>query len=96
MVGSAHEGRQLHRRLNDVCNRFLGVSLKFLQSIEADELVLQSLRKYQSVLDYAPGSAAARDFRALADAIDQLSPVDEPSGRMQFFAERMLRSTAGR
>jgi flagellar biosynthesis protein FlhG len=94
MVGNAHEGRQLHRRLNDVCNRFLGISVRFLQSIEADELVLQSLRKYQSVLEFAPGSAAARDFRALADAIDQLPPVDGPSGRLQFFAERMLRVSA--
>jgi flagellar biosynthesis protein FlhG len=94
MVGNAHEGRQLHRRLNDVCNRFLGVSVRFLQSIEADELVLQSLRKYQTVLEFAPGSAAARDFRALADAIDQLPPVDGPSGRLQFFAERMLRVSA--
>jgi len=94
MVGNAHEGRHLHRRLNDVCNRFLGISVRFLQSIEADELVLQSLRKYQSVLEFAPGSAAARDFRALADAIDQLPPVDGPSGRLQFFAERMLRVSA--
>jgi flagellar biosynthesis protein FlhG len=94
MVGNAHEGRQLHRRLNDVCNRFLGISVKFLQSIEADELVLQSLRKYQSVLEFAPGSAAARDFRGLADAIDHLPPVDGASGRMQFFAERMLRASS--
>ena len=96
MVGSAHEGRQLHHRLNDVCNRFLGVSIRFLQSIESDELVLQSLRKYQSVLEYAPGSAAARDFRALADAIDHLTPVDGASGRLQFFSERMLRGSSAR
>jgi flagellar biosynthesis protein FlhG len=96
MVENAQEGRQLHRRLNDVCNRFLGISVKFLQSIEADELVLQSLRKYQSVMEFAPGSAAARDFRALADAIDHLHPVDGPSGRMQFFADRMLRASSVR
>jgi hypothetical protein len=30
----------------------------------------------------------------LADAIDQLPPVDGPSGRLQFFAERMLRVSA--
>jgi flagellar biosynthesis protein FlhG len=94
MVGNAHEGRQLHRRLNDVCNRFLGISVKFLQSIEADELVLQSLRKYQSVLEFAPGSAAARDFRGLADAIDHLPPVEGASGRMQFFAERLVRASS--
>jgi flagellar biosynthesis protein FlhG len=82
MVGSAQEGRQLYRRLNDVCTRFLGISIRYLHAIQGDELVLQSLRKYQSVLDYAPGSAAPRDFRA--------------SGRMQFFMERMLRVPADR
>jgi flagellar biosynthesis protein FlhG len=91
MVGSAQEGRQLYRRLNDVCARFLGVSIRYLHAIEGDELVLQALRKYQSVLDYAPGSAASRDFRALAEALDQLPPIQTASGRMQFFMERMLR-----
>ena len=91
MVPSAQDGRQLYRRLNDVCTRFLGISIRFLHSIEADELVLQALRKYKSVLDYAPGSAAARDFRGLAQALDQLPPIESASGRMQFFMERMLR-----
>jgi flagellar biosynthesis protein FlhG len=91
MVGSANEGRQLYRRLNDVCARFLGISIRYLHAIEGDELVLQALRKYQSVLDYAPGSAASRDFRALAEALDQLPPIQTASGRMQFFMERMLR-----
>ena len=91
MVNSAQEGRQLYRRLNDVCTRFLGISIRFLHSIEADELVLQSLRKYKSVLEFAPGSSAARDFRGLAHALDQLPPIEHASGRMQFFMERMLR-----
>ena len=94
MVGSAHEGRQLYRRLNDVCARFLGVSIRYLHAIEGDELVLQALRKYQSVLDYAPGSAASRDFRALAEALDQLPAIQTASGRMQFFMERMLQVPA--
>lgn len=95
MVGNAHEGRQLYRRLNDVCARFLGISIRYLHAIEGDELVLQALRKYQSVLDYAPGSAAARDFRALAEAVTQLPQVQSASGRMQFFMERMLHVPLG-
>jgi flagellar biosynthesis protein FlhG len=96
MVGNAQEGRQLFRRLNDVCTRFLGVSIRYLHTIEADEMVLQALRKYQSVLDYAPGSAVARDFRGLAEALDQLPPIQSASGRMQFFMERMLHAPAQR
>lgn len=90
MVQDAHMGRQLHRRMNDVCLRFLGISIKHLVSIEADELVLQAQRKYQSVLQYAPGSAAARDFRALAQSLDELEPQTGVLGRLQFFMRRML------
>jgi flagellar biosynthesis protein FlhG len=67
-----------------------------LHAIEGDELVLQALRKYQSVLDYAPGSAASRDFRGLAEAVDQLPPIQSASGRMQFFMERMLHVSSSR
>lgn len=92
MVGSTQEGHQLHRRMNDVCARFLGISIKPLPPIRDDELVLHSLRKYQSILEFAPGSAAAQGFRDLAEAIDQLPAVDGASGRIQFFSQRMLKA----
>ncbi len=91
MVTDAHQGRLLHRRMNDVCMRFLGQNIRHLGSIEADELLLQAQRKYQSVLQFAPGSAAARDFRALAQSISELAPVNQTSGRVQFFMQRMLK-----
>jgi len=90
MVNDAQQGKQLYRRMNDVCNRFLGVSIRYAHAIEADEMVLQSLRKYKSVLEYAPGCAASRDFRLLAEEIDQLPPIEQASGRIQFFMGRML------
>ena len=93
MVGNSAQGKQLYRRMNDVCNRFLGASIRYLHSIEADELVLQSLRKYKPVLEFAPGSAAARDFRMLAELITQLPPIEQASGRLQFFMGRMLHNT---
>lgn len=91
MVGDAQQGKQLYRRMNDVCTRFLGISIRYAHAIEADEMVLQALRKYQPVLQHAPGCAASRDFRLLAEQIDQLPPLDEASGRIQFFMERLLR-----
>lgn len=90
MVEDADAGRLLYRRLNDVCSRFLGIAVKQLCSIEADELVLSALRKYQSVLEHAPGCAASRDFRALAAEIEQLPELTQASGRMQFFMDRKI------
>ncbi|MFM8510898.1 MAG: AAA family ATPase, partial [Betaproteobacteria bacterium] len=62
-VQSEAHGQQLHQRLADVCRRFIGLELPYLGSIEADELVLEAHRKYQPVVEFAPGSAAARDYR---------------------------------
>lgn len=94
-VQSAADGRRLYQRLNDVCVRFLGSSVRHLGSIEADEMVLQSLRKFQAVTDAAPGSAAARDFRSLAAAVEGLPLESRASGRLQFFMGRMLHTALG-
>lgn len=89
MMASTQAGSQLHRRVNDVCVRFLGTTVRCLHPLEADELILQSQRKYRSVLEHAPGSAGARDFRTLAAEVEALPPLTELSGRMQFFANRI-------
>ena len=92
MVADAQQGKLLYRRMNDVCNRFLGTAIRYAGAIESDEMVLQAMRKYQPVLTHAPGSAASRDFRLLAEQVDQLPPVEQASGRIQFFMEHMLRA----
>ncbi|MBU6223212.1 MAG: MinD/ParA family protein [Burkholderiales bacterium] len=90
MVGSQTEGWKLYKKLNDVCVRFLGESVHYLTSIEEDEMVLRALKKYQSIIEMAPGSAAARDFMRLAEACTHLRPIDQASGGMQFFMERLI------
>ena len=90
MVDSADAGQQLFRRLSDVCTRFLGVTVNYLHSIESDELVLIALRKYRSVVEHAPGSAAARDFRKLAECVEKLPDLAHASGRLQFFLDRKV------
>ena len=89
-VRTQSQGWKLYQRLNDVCARFLGQSIQYLTAIEQDEMVLAALKKYQSVLELAPGTAAARDFRRLAELTTQLRPINYPSGGMQFFMERLL------
>ena len=90
MVSSQAEGWKLYQRLNDVCVKFLGLNLHYLTAIENDELVLSALRKYASVLELSPGSAAARDFRRLADVCTQFRAIDQTSGGLQFFMERLV------
>jgi len=92
MVPDQVAGTQLYRRISQVSDRFLNHPVHPLPAITADELVLESQRRYKSVVEYAPGSAAARDFRHLAQALEALPPIHHASGRIQFFMERMLAS----
>lgn len=94
MVGTQLEGQQLFRLVNEVSRKYLGRSLSYLTSIENDELVLDAIRQHRPVIAHAPGSASARDFRRLAQMVCELPPVTQPTGRMQFFMERMLQSPA--
>lgn len=91
MVESQAAGRNLFARVNEVCGRFLGRTLHYLHAIEADEMVLRAQRKHQPVVQFAPGSAAARDFRLLAEATRRLKPIEHASGAIQFFMERLVR-----
>ena len=59
------------------------------------EPILAALKKYQSVLEFAPGSAGARDYRRLADAITHLPAIHQASGGLQFFMERLVRQNPG-
>jgi len=93
MVDSEGAGRILHRRLNDVCARFLGQTVKYLNSVTYDEHMIGALRGYETVVDYAPGGNAARDFRTLASAVESLGPVDDQGSGIKFFFERLLEPT---
>jgi len=95
MVPSQGKGWQLFKRMNEVCTRFLGISVNYLTSIEADELIMDGLRKSQSVLTFAPGSSGARDFRRLAELTTELSDLTAPQGQRQFFFQRLLESSQG-
>jgi flagellar biosynthesis protein FlhG len=90
---SQQEGQVLFERINQVCARFLNHSVKYLGTIEHDELILAALKKYQSVLEFAPGSSGARDFWRLAEAARQLEPVEHASGGLEFFVERLVQRT---
>ena len=93
MVHSQAEGWKLYKKLNDVCVRFLGESVHYLTSSEDDEMVLRALKKYQSVLEFAPGTGATRDYRRLAECCEKLRPIDHPSGGLQFFMERLMQNS---
>lgn len=94
MTHSDAEEQRLYQRINEVCGRFLNQTVRRLPGIGADELIVNAQKKYQSVLEFAPTGAGARDFRRLADAVIEMPALDKASGRVQFFVERLLQNAA--
>jgi len=89
-VSSQADGQMLYDRINKVCAQFLNRSVHFLGAIENDDQILKAHKKYMPVVEFAPASAGARDFRRLAEATQRLSPIETASGGLQFFVERLL------
>ena len=93
-VTSQSEGQGLFKRVNNVCAQFLNYTTRYLGSIEHDELILAAHKRYEPVMEFAPRSGAARDFNRLADSSCALADINQLSGGMQFFVERLVRFRA--
>jgi flagellar biosynthesis protein FlhG len=96
MTRTQQEGAHMFNKLNSVCERFLDVSLQFLGSVPFDENVRKSVQKQKALLEFAPGSKAAVAIRNLAKTVDQWPLPGAPTGRLEFFVERLLQAANNR
>jgi flagellar biosynthesis protein FlhG len=96
MVRSAQEGANLYRKLAQVCDRFLDITLLDAGHIPYDDMVRKCIQRQRPVLLGAPQSRAANAFRELAERVERWPIPAGPSGHLQFFVEQLLdRAAAG-
>lgn len=96
MTRTAQEGQLMFNKLNGVCERFLDVTLQFVGQVPFDENVRKSVQRQKALLEYAPNSKAAVAIRNLAQAVDRWPLPSGPSGRLEFFVERLLMAANAR
>lgn len=96
MTRTQQEGAHMFNKLNSVCERFLDVSLQFLGSVPFDENVRKAVQKQKALLEFAPASKAAVAIRNLAKTVDQWPLPGAPTGRLEFFVERLLQAANNR
>lgn len=94
MTRSVQEGRSMFGKLNSVCERFLDVTLQYVGSIPFDENMRKAVQKQTALLEYAPNCKAARAIHELAKMVDQWPLPSAPSGRLEFFIERLLQASS--
>ena len=80
----------LFRLLQAVTDRYLNVQLSYVGEIPDDQYLHKAVRTQRSVMEAFPGSRSSMAFKRLAQAASRWSVPDGPSGRLEFFLERLL------
>jgi flagellar biosynthesis protein FlhG len=90
------QGQIAFRRLQRVTDRYLDVVLEHVGDVPEDLALQKAVQAQKPVLEAFPGCPAAQAFRHLARAANQWPLPAGPSGRIEFFMERMLSKPAPR
>jgi flagellar biosynthesis protein FlhG len=90
------QGQTVFRRLQRVTDRYLEVALDHIGDVPEDFSLQKSVQSQRPVLEAFPSSPAARAFKTLARVVNQWPLPAGPSGRIEFFMERMLKRPAPR
>ncbi|HVN98921.1 MAG TPA: P-loop NTPase [Steroidobacteraceae bacterium] len=99
LVNMARNGTEAHNlflRLQRVTDRYLDVALEYAGEIPEDADVPQAVRAQRTVLAAYPSGPAARAYRRLAQDVQRWTAPQQPSGRLEFFFERLLTRPAAR
>lgn len=95
MVQSTNEGRMLFRKLDLVCQRFLGVSLDYMGAVPFDPYLRKSVQRQDAVVQAFPGSPSARAFRNLAVIASRWPTPSGAEGHLSRFIERLSGNPKG-
>ncbi|WP_020209485.1 MinD/ParA family protein [Gilvimarinus chinensis] len=92
MTRTSGEGQLMFNKLNSVCERFLDVALQYVGQIPFDENVRHAVQRQKALLDFAPNCKASLALRELAKKVDNWPLPSAPSGKLEFFVERLLQA----
>lgn len=89
-VKSEAEGRDLFERLRKVSEQFIDVVLYLKAIIPQDDNILKAVRQRRPFFSSYPKSIAIKSFKKLATDVDNKLRSAESSGRLMFFAQKMV------
>jgi flagellar biosynthesis protein FlhG len=90
MTRAPGQGDNVFTRLQRVTDRYLEVVLEYAGEIPEDSAVQKAVQAQRPVTEAFPGSPASQAFARLARAVSRWPMPAGPSGRLEFFLERML------
>ncbi|MDL2272138.1 P-loop NTPase [Desulfovibrio sp. OttesenSCG-928-I05] len=75
---SKQEEELAFSRISSACDRFLGFKPLMLGAITLDKALPEAVIRQKALLDYAPASRAAEDFRTMATRLARLRATMQP------------------
>lgn len=90
MVKDEKEGIQVFRRLSEVADHFLCVSLSYRGSIPMDLNLSKATKSQQLVLDLAPYSSSSKAVQDLGEKLSGFRYIKEAKGGIQFFWQQLV------
>jgi len=96
MTRERGQGDLLFRRLQRVTDRYLDVALDYVGEIPEDIALRKAVQSQRAVIELFPSCPSAQAFRGLARTATRWPLPAGPSGRVEFFFERMLARPAPR
>jgi len=93
MARDADEGLQVFKKLSQVVNRFLDVSLDYVGCVVRDELLRDAVRRQRSVVDLFPRAAVSCSFTTLARTMIAQPVEFRAKGNIQFLFRRYFEPT---
>jgi len=91
MVKNSDHGKKLFRKLVNVTDIYLDVSLGLLGSIPMDEKLKTAVRNQSAVVEAFPHCPASIAFQQVVKRVDETPPPASSNGYMQFFIEKIAR-----
>ena len=89
MVKDLEHGKKLYKKLVNVADIFLDVSLGFIGSIPMDDKLKQAVRRQSAVVQSYPHSASSIAFQQLVKRVNDSPVVASTTGYLEFFIERV-------
>jgi flagellar biosynthesis protein FlhG len=94
MVQTGTQGPELYGKLVKVANRFLDVTLDFMGAVPEDPMLRKAVRQQRAAVEAYPTCRASLAFKRLAEEVVRWPLPQGPSGRVEFFVERLVRPAA--
>nr|MBV6631158.1 MinD/ParA family protein [Oceanococcus sp. HetDA_MAG_MS8] len=86
---SVAEGQLLFEKLQRVTDRFLDVCLHYAGYVPFDEQIRAAIQQQRTLVDWQPGTPAARAIHQLAEKVLKWPLPDAPRGHIEFFVESL-------